>query len=52
MEHEKAEWQADWDAIHWAGTETATEWYAYMDGAVASGQRAASEASANIKKYY
>ncbi len=29
--------------IHWAGTETATEWCGYMDGAVQSGQRAARE---------
>lgn len=29
--------------IHWAGTETATEGYGYMEGAVASGERAASE---------
>jgi monoamine oxidase len=29
--------------IHWAGTETATAWTAYMEGAVQSGQRAADE---------
>ena len=29
--------------IHWAGTETATEWAGYMEGAVASGERAAGE---------
>ncbi len=29
--------------IHWAGTETASVWSGYMDGAVASGQRAAAE---------
>ena len=29
--------------IHWAGTETATEWNGYMDGAVQSGERAAAE---------
>lgn len=29
--------------IHWAGTETATIWNGYMDGAVRSGQRAATE---------
>ncbi|HMT50543.1 MAG TPA: FAD-dependent oxidoreductase, partial [Dietzia sp.] len=27
--------------LHWAGTETATRWAGYMDGAVESGQRAA-----------
>ena len=29
--------------IHWAGTETATAWTGYMDGAVRSGERAAAE---------
>ena len=29
--------------IHWAGTETATVWSGYMDGAVQSGERAAAE---------
>ena len=29
--------------VHWAGTETATWWIGYMDGAVESGQRAAAE---------
>jgi monoamine oxidase len=29
--------------IHWAGTETATFWNGYMDGAVRSGERAANE---------
>lgn len=27
--------------VHWAGTETATEWTGYMEGALASGERAA-----------
>ncbi|HWD74039.1 MAG TPA: flavin monoamine oxidase family protein [Solirubrobacteraceae bacterium] len=34
--------------IHWAGTETATYWNGYMDGAVSSGERAASEALAEL----
>jgi monoamine oxidase len=34
--------------IHWAGTETATYWHGYMDGAVSSGQRAASEVQAAL----
>lgn len=29
--------------IHWAGTETADEWTGFLDGAVRSGQRAATE---------
>ncbi|AWH95918.1 flavin monoamine oxidase family protein [Dietzia psychralcaliphila] len=32
--------------IHWAGTETATRWAGYMDGAVESGQRVAGEIGA------
>jgi monoamine oxidase len=31
------------DRVHWAGTETATYWNGYMDGAVSSGERAATE---------
>jgi len=34
--------------IHWAGTETATYWHGYMDGAVRSGQRAAAEVRAKL----
>ena len=30
--------------IHWAGTETATVWNGYIDGAITSGERAAAEA--------
>jgi monoamine oxidase len=30
-------------ALHWAGTETASEWSGYMDGALRSGERAAAE---------
>jgi monoamine oxidase len=29
--------------LHWAGTETATFWHGYMDGAITSGRRAAAE---------
>lgn len=34
--------------IHWAGTETATRWCGYMDGAVRSGERAAREVSGRL----
>jgi monoamine oxidase len=34
-----------WGRVHWAGTETATFWNGYMDGAVRSGERAAAELS-------
>jgi monoamine oxidase len=32
--------------VHWAGTETATRWSGYIDGAISSGERAAAEAIA------
>jgi monoamine oxidase len=35
--------------LHWAGTETATVWNGYMDGAVTSGERAASEVLAALE---
>ncbi len=34
--------------VHWAGTETATTWNGYMDGAVSSGERAAAEVLAAL----
>jgi monoamine oxidase len=34
--------------IHWAGTETATVWAGYMDGAVQSGKRAAQEVAGQL----
>ncbi|XP_074546838.1 putative flavin-containing monoamine oxidase A [Halichoeres trimaculatus] len=34
--------------IHWAGTETATQWCGYMSGAIQSGQRAALEVLAEV----
>ena len=35
-------------AVHWAGTETATIWNGYMEGAVRSGERAAAEVLAGL----
>lgn len=35
--------------VHWAGTETATRWSGYIDGAIRSGERAAAEVGANYK---
>jgi monoamine oxidase len=29
--------------VHWAGTDTASEWNGYMEGAVQAGERAAAE---------
>ena len=31
--------------IHWAGTETATSWPGYMEGAIQAGERAAAQAA-------
>ena len=42
---------AAWDpigSIHWAGTEIATEWRLYMEGALQSGERAAAEVLAAL----
>ncbi len=36
--------------LHWAGTETATEWMGYMEGAIQSGERAAAEALAELRR--
>lgn len=36
--------------IHWAGTETATVWNGYMDGALQSGDRAAAEVLAKLNE--
>jgi monoamine oxidase len=35
--------------IHWAGTETATKWMGYLDGAIESGERVAQEIASRIK---
>lgn len=34
--------------LHWAGTETATRWCGYIDGALSSGERAADEVLATL----
>ena len=34
--------------LHWAGTETASRWSGYIDGAIRSGERAAAEALAAL----
>ncbi|WP_306319619.1 MULTISPECIES: FAD-dependent oxidoreductase [unclassified Streptomyces] len=36
-------WRAPTGTLHWAGTETATVWNGYIDGALSSGARAADE---------
>lgn len=37
--------------VHWAGTETATVWSGYMDGAIQSGERAAAEVLGAARGY-
>jgi monoamine oxidase len=34
--------------VHWAGTETATEWVGYIEGALQSGERAAAEVRPHV----
>jgi len=36
--------------IHWAGAETATVWMGYMDGAITSGERAATEVAQALSR--
>jgi monoamine oxidase len=40
--------RAPFGRVHWAGTETAIEGCGYIDGAVESGERAATELSARL----
>jgi monoamine oxidase len=35
--------------VHWAGTETATKWMGYIDGAIESGERVAQEVVSRLK---
>ncbi|MEU8528120.1 MULTISPECIES: flavin monoamine oxidase family protein [Streptomyces] len=41
--HGEHGWREPTGPLHWAGTETASEWNGYIDGAVSSGYRAADE---------
>ena len=43
LEHGATGWRSPADRIHWAGTETASVWNGYIDGAISSGARAANE---------
>jgi len=42
-------WRAPIGRLHWAGTETSSVWNGYIDGAIASGQRAAAEVLAALE---
>nr|MCU0296326.1 FAD-dependent oxidoreductase [Candidatus Nanopelagicales bacterium] len=37
------------ELVHWAGTETATQWSGYVEGALESGERAAREVVAALR---
>lgn len=39
------------DRIYFAGTETATHWSGYMEGAVEAGERAAREVESGVTDY-
>jgi monoamine oxidase len=41
-------WRTPAGAVHWAGTETASRWNGYIDGAIESGYRAADEVIAAL----
>jgi monoamine oxidase len=41
-------WRTPTASLHWAGTETASEWNGYMDGAISAGYRAADEVAERL----
>lgn len=43
IEHGPSGWREPVGRVHWAGTETASVWNGYIDGAISSGRRAARE---------
>jgi monoamine oxidase len=49
FEHGATGWRTPCGRIHWAGTETSSVWNGYIDGAIASGQRAAGEIVAALQ---
>ncbi|MUL68217.1 monoamine oxidase [Mycobacterium sp. CBMA 234] len=48
FEHGAQGWRAPVGRLHWAGSETASEWNGYIDGAISSGHRAADEVVAAV----
>ncbi len=48
LEHGATGWREPVGPIHWAGTETASVWNGYIDGAISSGERAAAEVLASL----
>lgn len=49
LEHSTTGWRTACGPIHWAGTETSAVWNGYIDGAIASGHRAAAEIAAALQ---
>lgn len=47
--HAREGWRTPSGRVHWAGTETATVWNGYMEGAIRSGERAAGEVIAALR---
>jgi monoamine oxidase len=47
-EHGATGWRAPIGPVHWAGTETASVWHGYIDGAIRSGERAGGEVVAAL----
>jgi monoamine oxidase len=47
-EHGETGWRTACGPIHWAGSETSSVWNGYIDGAIASGRRAAAEIKAEL----
>ncbi|MFJ6564228.1 FAD-dependent oxidoreductase [Streptomyces sp. NPDC091412] len=41
LAHAESGWRRPVGSLHWAGTETASVWNGYIDGAIRSGLRAA-----------
>lgn len=48
-EHGATGWRTACGPVHWAGTETSSVWNGYIDGAIASGQRAAAEITTALR---
>ncbi|MBJ7339323.1 FAD-dependent oxidoreductase [Mycolicibacterium sp.] len=49
LEHGAIGWRTACGPIHWAGTETSSVWNGYIDGAIASGYRAAAEITTALR---
>jgi monoamine oxidase len=48
--HGRHGWRKPTASLHWAGTETASEWNGYMDGAISAGYRAADELADSLAR--